>query len=83
MGNFRYIPQETKDEVLKRIKDNGEAVSKLAAEHGINVRTIYGWLKKGVSSSVSALEYARLKRENKILLELVGKLTLQNNLKKS
>lgn len=83
MGNFRYIPQETKDEVLKRIKDNGETVSKLAAEHGINVRTIYGWLKKGVSSSVSALEHARLKRENKILLELVGKLTLQNNLKKS
>jgi len=76
MGNFKIIPKETKEEILRRVKTNGEAVSTLAREYGINVRTIYGWLKKEVVKSISFLEYAKLKRENKLLLEMVGKLTL-------
>lgn len=83
MSNFKIIPKETKEQILGRIKNNGEAVSKLAAEYGISVKTIYYWLRKKTENSVSFLEYARLKRENKILLELVGRLTLENNLKKN
>lgn len=76
MTNFHFIPKEIKEQILSRIKNEGASVSQLAKEHGISDRTIYGWLRKEVSSSVSFLDYARLKRENKLLLELVGKLTL-------
>lgn len=82
MSNFRSIPRETKEQILERIKTNGEAVSTLAEEYRISVKTIYYWLGKKTVSGVSVLEYARLKRENKLLLELVGKLTLENNVKK-
>jgi transposase-like protein len=80
---FKPIAKDIKEQIISRIKNNGETVSKLASEFGISNRTIYAWLRKGVEKNVSTLEYARLKRENKVLLELVGKLTLQNNLKKS
>lgn len=80
---FKPVPKDIRDQIISRIKDNGEAVSKLALEFGISNRTIYAWLKKQSEKHVSTLEYARLKRENKVLLELVGKLTLQSNLKKS
>lgn len=87
MGHIKIIPKETKEEILRRIKTNGEAVSKLAAEYGISNRTIYGWLKKEVVKSISFLEYAKLKRENKLLLEMVGRLTMErqqkNNIKKN
>lgn len=83
MGNFKIIPKETKEEVLRRVKTNGESVSMLAAEYGVNARTIYGWLKKEVVKSISFLEYAKLKRENKLLLEMVGRLTLDKQQKNS
>lgn len=80
---FKPVPKDIREQILTRVKENGESVTKLASEFGISNRTIYGWLRKGVSSQVSTLEYSRLKRENKILLELVGKLTLENSIKKS
>lgn len=82
MSNFKIIPKETKEKILNRIKNNGEAVSKLAAEYEISVKTIYYWLRNKTNGSISFLEYARIRRENKLLLELVGKLTLENNFKK-
>jgi hypothetical protein len=46
----------------------------IGAEHEPSV---YGWLGKGAESVPSILELAKLKRENKELLELVGELTLK------
>lgn len=84
---FKPVPKDIRNQILTRVKENGESVSKLAAEFGISNRTIYGWLRKQSEKHVSVLEYARLKRENKLLLEIVGKLTLEknqiSNLKKS
>ena len=76
---FKPIAKDIKDQIISRIKNNGEAVSKLSAEFGVSVKTIYGWLRKGSETSISFLEHARLKRENKLLLEIVGKLTLERN----
>ncbi len=76
---FKPIAKEIKDQIISRIKNNGETVPKLAAEYLISPKTIYTWLRKKSDSSVSFLEYARLKRENKLLLEIVGKLTLEKN----
>ena len=76
---FKPITQEIKNEIISRIKNNGEAVSKLALEYSVSVKTIYGWLRKQSEKQVSFLEHARLKRENRLLLEIVGKLTLEKN----
>lgn len=85
---FKAIAQDIKDQIISRIKNNGETVSGLATEYGVSAKTIYTWLWKKSDNSVSFLEYARLKREHKLLLEIVGKLTLEkqthgNNLKKN
>jgi len=80
---FKPIAQDIKDQIISRIKNNGEAVSKLSVEYQVSVKTIYGWLRKQSSQGGNILETARLRRENKLLLELVGKLTLENTLKKS
>ena len=80
---FKPIAQDVKDQIILRIKNNGEAVSALSNEYNVSVKTIYAWLRKQSEKQISILEHARLKRENKLLLEMVGRLTLDKNLKKS
>ena len=80
---FKPIAQDIKDQIIARIKNNGEAVSALSHEYNVSVKTIYGWLRKQSGQAGNVLELARLKRENKLLLEIVGRLTLEKNLKKS
>ena len=70
------ISKEVKDQILKRIKDEGISVTQAAEEHGISTKTIYGWLTKGVTGNPSWTQVAKLKKENKALLELVGQLTV-------
>ena len=71
------IRPEVKEQILKRLKDEGVPVAKLAEEHGISTKTIYGWLSRGMTNKEpSLLAYARLKKENQSLKELVGNLTL-------
>jgi len=77
MGNFKVIPKEVREQILSRIKNDGVSIKQAAEEHGISNRTIYGWLKKQVISSVSFMEYAHLRKQNKQLMELVGKLSLE------
>lgn len=76
---FKPVPKDIRNQILTRVKENGEPISKLAAEFGISNRTIYGWLRKQSEKHISVLEYSKLKRENKLLLEIVGKLTLEKN----
>jgi transposase-like protein len=81
MGTFRVIAKEIKEEILKRIKEDGVSVKDAAAEHGISTKAIYNWMRsKGMASS-NILEISRLKRENKELLEIIGRLT--HDLKRS
>lgn len=71
------ISKEVKDEVIKRIKDGGISVSRAAEEHGISTHTIYRWLTAGASVNPSWSEVAKLKKENKALLELLGEVTMK------
>jgi transposase-like protein len=81
MGNFKIISKEIKEQILKRIKNDGVTVADAAVEHGISTKTIYNWMRaKGVEST-NVLEISRLKRENKELLEIIGRLT--HDLKRS
>jgi transposase-like protein len=74
--NYRIAP-EVREQILKRIKEEGVSVAVAAKDAGPHETTIYGWLGKGAESAPSWPEFAKLKRENKALLELVGQVTLQ------
>lgn len=77
MPKRHVIRPDVKAQILKRLKEDGVPVAQLATEHGISTRTIYQWLSRGaVSNQPSLLAYARLKKENQALKELVGNLTL-------
>jgi len=73
---YRIAP-EIKEQILKRIKEEGISVSQAAQDHGIHETTIYNWLGKGAQANPSWMEFAKLKKENKVLLELVGEITLK------
>lgn len=76
MGTFKFIPKETKEQILKRIKEEGVTVLQAATDAGISTKSIYNWMRnKTLLSGSSVLEISRLKRENKELLEIIGRLT--------
>jgi transposase len=70
------IAAEVKQEILGKVK-SGEPVVGIAKHYGISDKTIYAWLRNGVSDSVSALEYGKMKKENLVLKEIVGALTVE------
>jgi transposase-like protein len=74
--NYRIAP-DLKEQILKRIKEEGVSVSLAAKDHGIHETTIYNWLGAGAKSAPSWIEVTKLKRENKTLLELVGEIMLK------
>ncbi len=71
------VAKEVKDQIIKRVKEEGVPVSQAAIDHGVSEATIYKWLTKGVTGNPSWTEFARIKKENKGLLELVGEMTLK------
>jgi len=71
------ISKEIKEQILKRIKEEGVSVSKAAEEHGLHTSTIYAWLSKGIKAQPSYKEYFKLQKEKKELLALVGELTIK------
>jgi len=73
MGN---IAGEVKEEILGKVR-SGEVVRDLASQYGINYRTIYAWLRRKAEGTVSILEHNRLRKENKMLKEIVGVLTME------
>lgn len=75
MGTGKFIPKEIKEQILKRIKDEGLPVSQAAKEHGVNPKSVYNWLRGTTIQDTSILEMSRLRRENKELLEIIGELT--------
>lgn len=75
MGTVKFIPKEIKEQILKRIKEEGVTVSLAASDAGISSKTIYNWLRSKTLTDGSILEISRLKRENRELLEIIGELT--------
>lgn len=73
---YRIAP-DIREQILKRIKEEGIPVVQAAKEHGIHESTIYGWLGRGVKEAPTVGELVRLKRQNEELLSLVGELTLK------
>lgn len=76
------VSKEVKEQILKRIKDDGVPVAQVAEEHGLKPRVIYQWISRGVTAPPSILEVSRLKRENQALKELIGEITMELRLEK-
>lgn len=77
MGNFRVIAKEVKEDAIRRIKEEGKSVKEVAEQVGVDRRTVYGWLSKGIAKETNIIEINRLKRENQFLVSLVGRLTME------
>ena len=71
------IAADVKADIIRRIKEEGVPVAQAAKEHGIHETTIYGWMGTGIQTAPSWGEFAKIQKQNKELLELVGELTLR------
>lgn len=71
------IAKEIKDEIINKLKHEGQSVSELATKYGISNRTIYAWLGTKATGSVSLIEFNRVKKENDQLKQLIGDITLK------
>lgn len=71
------IANEVKADIIRRIKEEGIPVAQAAKEHGLHETTIYGWMGAGIQEAPSWSEFAKIQKQNKELLELVGELTLR------
>lgn len=65
-----------KEQILTRIKNEGVSILQAAKDHGVSTHSIYKWLG-GSADGPSYADVAKLKKENKALLELVGEMTLK------
>jgi transposase-like protein len=70
------IANEVKKEIVEKVKQ-GEPVVTLADQYGVSDRSIYAWLKRKASGNISVLEHNKLKRENTLLKEIIGGLTIE------
>jgi transposase-like protein len=73
---YRIAP-EVREQILKRIKEERIPVLQAAEEHGVSTHTIYKWLTKGASGHPSWSEFAKVKKENRALVELLGEPTVK------
>jgi transposase-like protein len=73
----QYVDKKTKEQVIKEIKEEGKRVVDVASAHNVSTKSIYTWLKDGIGGDSSALEIARLKRENEQLYGILGKVTAE------
>jgi len=77
MAKRQRISSAVKEQIIRRIKDDGVSVADAARGHGIHEATIYKWFRGEVSSQPTLRELMKLQKENKLLLELVGELTVK------
>lgn len=79
MGKIHRIAPEVREQILRRIKEEGTPVDQAAKDAGIHHTTIYNWLGKGIKNAPTIGELVRLKRQNEELLALVGELALEKS----
>jgi transposase-like protein len=71
------VSPELKAKILSDIK-NGMKVGEVSRTHGVTENSIYAWLKcQADNTGTSALEIAKLRKENAELKELVGMFALE------
>ena len=72
----RGVSKEVKEEILSKVK-LGEPVANLAKLYGISDKAIYNWIGGRTTKKISWLDYAKLRKENQQLKEIIGVLSLE------
>jgi transposase-like protein len=78
MKKYKIAP-EVREQIISRIKNEGVTVAQAAKDHGVSEASIYTWIGAKTEGGPSAMEVAKLRRENDELLKMVGLLTLRLN----
>lgn len=76
---YPSLNAKQKQEIITKVKENGQKVSDLAREYGVIPKTIYNLLKNKVNQPNIVLELAKITRERDALLAVVGQLFFENN----
>jgi len=71
------VAPEVKADAIRKIKEEGLTVAQAAKDYGVHEITIYGWLGAGAQGQPTWSEFAKVQKQNKELLALVGELTLR------
>lgn len=73
----RHIDNSTQTQFIADVK-GGMPVKDAAVKAGINIKTAYGILRRSADNTgTSALEIAKLRRENQELKEIIGLFALE------
>lgn len=78
---YPSLNNHQKQEIITRVKENGEKVSDLSREYGVIPKTIYNLLGTQVNQPNLALELAKIKREKEALLSIIGELVAAQKIK--
>ena len=73
----QYISDETKKEIIRKIREDNISVSDASTDSGVSTKSIYRWLRDGVSDGNQSLvlENRKLKKEMEQLYAMLGKAT--------
>jgi len=73
----QYISEETKLEILRKIREDNVSVMTASIDADVSTKTIYNWIRAGVTdgSQNLLLENKRLKKEMEQLYAMLGKAT--------
>jgi len=65
-----------KNEIIRKIREDNVSVSDASIDSGVSTKTIYSWMRAGVSNGSQnlVLEIRKLKKENEQLYAMLGKL---------
>ena len=79
MAKGVIIPQDTRSEIISKIRDEGMTVAEVAHQYNLGTKAIYNWMRDGVTNSQNSLilENNRLKKENEQLYNLLGRATVE------
>lgn len=73
----QYIDDKVKQEIIKKIRDENVSVADLSVDYNVSTKSIYRWLRDGVSDGNQnlILENRKLKKEVEQLYAMLGKAT--------
>lgn len=74
-------PPEKRQEILRKIKEEGMSVADASATYGIGTKAIYTWMRAGVidGNRNLILENNKLKKELEIAYRILGRLTAETD----
>jgi transposase-like protein len=79
MAKGIVVPQDKRNEIIAKIRDEGMTVAEAARQYNIGPKAIYSWMRDGVANSSTSLilEVNRLKKENEQLYNMLGRATVE------